>query len=152
MKIRIEIDPAIQEQEIVIRCARLDESVTQIQSLLQDAGSEKKKIVFFKGDTEYYLALDDVLFFETSGNEVWAHTAKEEYQVHYKLYELEELLPRYYMRVSKGAILNTNKVYSIVRNLTAASKIEFFGTHKSVYVSRSYFKALKDRLSLEKGV
>lgn len=53
------------------------------------------------------------------------------------------MLPSYFLRVSKSTILNTREVYSITRNLTAASLVEFSGTHKKVYVSRSYYKALK---------
>lgn len=61
-------------------------------------------------------------------------------------YELEEFLPRYFMRISKSTILNTNKVYSIQRNLTASSVIEFQNTHKQIYVSRYYYKPLKNKL------
>ena len=151
MKIRIEIDPGIEEQEVVIRCGVIDESIMQLQSLLLNTGKEKKKIVFYKDETEFYLPLDEVLFFETADNLVWAHTPQDEYQVKYKLYELEEMLPKCFQRISKSAILNRNKVYSIARNLTAASTVEFYGSHKTVYVSRGYFKELKEKLSLGIG-
>jgi DNA-binding LytR/AlgR family response regulator len=62
------------------------------------------------------------------------------------LYELEELLPGFFMRISKSAILNTNQVYAINRNLAASSVIEFRNTHKQVYVSRNYYKPLKNKL------
>ncbi len=68
------------------------------------------------------------------------------YKVRYKLYELEELLPEYFMRISKSTILNTNKIYSISKNLTASSIIEFQNTHKKAYVSRHYYKQLNLRL------
>ncbi|MBO7600422.1 MAG: LytTR family transcriptional regulator [Lachnospiraceae bacterium] len=90
-----------------------------------------------------------MLFFETSGEQVWAHTADEEFLVKYKLYELENMLPDMFMRVSKSTILNTAKIYSILRNLTAASKIEFYKSKKTVFVSRFYYKELKNKLSLE---
>jgi len=147
MKIRIEIDPALEETEVVIRCESLDDSIMQLQSELLSRDNEKKKIVFYKDETEFYLPLDEILFFETSESGVFAHTREDEYQVRHKLYELEEMLPRYFIRISKSAILNTKKVYSIVRNITAASKIEFFESHKVVYVSRSYYRNLKERLS-----
>ena len=41
-------------------------------------------------DTEYYLSLDEILFFETEAKEVWVHTTDKMYQTRYKLYELEE--------------------------------------------------------------
>ena len=46
-----------------------------------------------KGETEFYLTLDDILFFETVGNAVAVHTADQIYQTKLRLYELEEILP-----------------------------------------------------------
>lgn len=71
---------------------------------------------------------------------------KEIYQTRYKLYELEELLPGQFMRVSKSAILNTSHVYSITKNLSSSSVVQFRNTHKQVYVSRMYYKPLKCKL------
>lgn len=151
MKIRVEIDPEISENELVIRCNQIDESVTAIQNILLNSDSRKKKIVFFKDETEFYLAADEVLFYETSDNMVWAHTKEDEFQVKYKLYELERMMPEYFVRVSKSTILNTKKVYCIQKNLAAASRVEFYDSHKIVYVSRSYYKGLKEKLSLGIG-
>ena len=150
MKIRIEIDQTITEEEVIIRCARLSDRVNNLQTiLLKD--QEEKKFVFYKDDTEFFLPIDEILFFETSDNQVWAHTKSDEYQVKLKLYELENSLPGYFMRVSKSSVLNIKKVYSISKNLTASSKVEFFDSHKVVYVSRNYYKALKEKMSLNTG-
>ena len=42
------------------------------------------------------------------------------------------------------AMKGGRKIYSITKNLAGASLIEFQGTHKTVYCSRNYYKALKD--------
>ena len=146
LKVKIEIDPDIKDCEVTIRCAEVDSSVLGIQKLITEAGSMRGQISFFKDDAEFFFPVNNVLFFETDGGNIWAHTANDEFEVGYKLYELEELLPAYFMRISKSTILNTHKVYSITKNLTGASKIEFSGTHKIVYCSRNYYKALKDGL------
>ena len=98
------------------------------------------------GETSYYVPLKEILFFETEGKSVRAHTAEKMYEADHKLYQLEESLPGYFMRISKSAIVNLNGIYSITRNLTAASAVEFYGTIKKVYVSRSYYKALIERM------
>ena len=98
---------------------------------------------------EYYISLKEVLFFETEENNVFAHTLENVYKVKYKLYELEKLLPGNFMRVSKSSILNIDYIYSITRNITASSIVEFQNTYKKVYVSRNYYKPLKFKL-LEK--
>lgn len=146
MKIRIEVDNEIAEEEVLIRCRQLNSEVMKIQKLLEQAAVKSNQFVFLKGETEYYLPNEDILFFETDGGMVYAHTADDVFQVKYKLYELEELLPRAFLRISKSAIVNTDKIYSIQRNLTASSLIAFQHTHKEIYVSRSYYKVLKNKL------
>lgn len=145
MKVKVEIDEKY-EDEIIIRSSKIDETLTKIQTAIKDIISETRRLEFYKGEKDYYLTLDKILFFETSEGCISAHTADDLYQTKYRLYELEELLPGYFMRVSKSTILNTNHIYSITRNLTAASLVDFNNTHKKVYVSRSYYKALKCRL------
>jgi len=149
MKIRIEADSTIEENEIVIRCTELTEEIKNIEAELEEMLSYKNQIEFCRGDTEYYLPLEEILFFETEENEVCAHTSDSIYTVKYKLYELEEFLPGYFMRVSKSTILNTNRIYSITRSISSSSRVEFQNTHKQVYVSRHYYKPLKNKL-LEK--
>jgi len=146
MKIRIEIEDKLKEAEIIIRSSVLDEEVQKIQRAVADIVSMEQRLVFYKGDTSYYLPLEDVLFFETEESEVHAHTRKEIYRTKYRLYELEEMLPGYFMRVSKSTILNTRKIYSMTKSLPASCTVEFQGTHKQAYVSRYYYKPLKDRL------
>lgn len=146
MKVRIEVDSDLQEECIVIHCRELDERIINIQKAL-DVQSEKNRSVFLKKrDTDYYLPLEEVLFFETENKEIRAHTREDIFESEYKLYELEELLPGSFMRISKSTIVNLNQIYSITRNLTASSRIEFSGCHKQVYVSRHYYKALVERL------
>ena len=146
-KVKIEIDESISECEVTIKCAEVDSTVVGIQKLLTEATSQAGGISFFKGDAEYFFPISKVLFFETDDGVIRAHTANEEFEVKYKLYELEEKLPSYFTRVSKSTILNTHKVYSITKNLTGASKVEFQGTFKIGYCSRSYYKSLKDSLA-----
>lgn len=146
MKLRLELDESIVEEEVVIRCRELDERIRRIQQVLQELSSAKQRFVFYKGSTEYYISLDQILFFETEEKMIFAHTASDMYQVKYRLYELEEFLPGHFMRVSKSTILNTDKVYAIRRNLTASSEVEFQNTHKQVFVSRSYYKLLRHKL------
>lgn len=146
MKIKIELAENLTEDEILIRCSSLTDQILAVQQAVGDVISASRKFAFYKGDTEYYLALDDILFFETEEKRISAHTGNEAYQTRYKLYELEDLLPGFFMRVSKSTILNTNHIYSIHRNLTASSVVAFEGTHKQVYVSRYYYKPLISKL------
>lgn len=146
MKIEIQIDDSLDESEVIIRAKELNSEVAKIQKALSGMAAHKGEIVFEKNETEYYFPVENILFFETDGDKVFAHTVNDLYLVRKKLYELEEILPSFFLRVSKSAILNTKKVYGLTKNLSASSKVEFSGTGKVVYVSRNFYKTLKEKL------
>ncbi len=146
MKISIEFDASRTEEEIIIRCNRLTEEILRLQAAISDLAPGVRKFVCYQDDKEYYIPLDEILFFETESGHIRAHTRHQVYKTRFRLYELEELLPGSFMRVSKSTILNTDHIYSITKDLTASSIVEFQGTHKQVYVSRYYYKPLKFKL------
>ena len=146
MKLKIEVDELLDEPEIVIRCAGVDETVQKLQAMILSLSSPK--ILFYKGNQEFYLPLEKVLFFETEEERVFAHTANDTYLVKHRLYELESILPRYFVRAAKGTIVNISRIYAINRNITSSSQISFAGTHKHVYVSRLYYRTLKEKLTI----
>lgn len=146
MKIRIEIEDSLEEDEIIIRSSGLSTQIQKIQRAVADVVAMGQKLSFYKGDTSYYLPLEQILFFETEGSEIHAHTKTEVYMTKHRLYELEEMLPGFFMRVSKSTILNTRLIYAMTRSISASCVVEFQDTHKQVYVSRYYYKPLKTRL------
>ena len=146
MKVKIEIHENLIEDELIIHCSSLDERIQKLYHAIMDMTKESKHLILFKGNVEYYLPLDSLLFFETSNNCIRAHTVDGIYETTYRLYELEELLPGNFMRVSKSTILNINHICAISKNITSSSEIQFLNTHKQVYVSRHYYKLLKLRL------
>ena len=87
MKVRIEIDDSLNEDEIVIHTK---EYTDELQQLISNFKS-KPSIQFFKQDTEYYLDLDAILFFESDNGTVYAHTANDMFSTTQKLYELENV-------------------------------------------------------------
>ena len=145
MKIRLEIDPET-EEEIVFRCKELTPEIMKLEQLLTKAAGKSGQIVLYNDDTEYYMETDKILFIETEGTQVLAHTENSIFETRKKLYELEDILGASFLRISKSAIVNMNKIYAIRRNLTASSEISFQGTHKQIYVSRTYYKVLKQKL------
>jgi DNA-binding LytR/AlgR family response regulator len=151
VKVRIERAEGLNEPEVLIRCSRVDESVRKIQQFVLEQSGRGPEITFYKQNREYYFPLDDVLFFETEGEHIYAHTADDAYLIRYRLYELERMLPRNFVRAAKSAVVNVRRIYSITRNLASSSLIRFAGSHKQVYVSRYYYKELRQRLK-ERGI
>lgn len=146
MKIRMEIDDSIAEDEVVIRCRELSDDIVSLQRQIQEAVNQKLQLHVSQGEKEYFITLEEVIFMETADQFVAVHTSEQIYSTKQKLYELEELLPGSFMRVSKSTIINTSLIRSIHKNITGASEVEFAGTLKKAYVSRSYIKALMSKL------
>lgn len=149
MKVRIEVVEDEADEEIIIRCVRVDETVQRIQQYAKNRAAGNVQITFYKDNQEYYFPVGQILFFETEGEYVYGHTVKDTYRTKYRLYELEELLPAYFTRASKSAVINSRQVYSITKNLTASSLVTFHGSHKHVYVSRNYYQKLRQMMRKE---
>ena len=147
MRVKIEIEEGLTEEEVIIRCGGLNDSIISLQNYISKQNNGKRCLALTNGETEFYIPMEDIYFFETEGRELRAHTADKIFTCGYKLYELEEMLPGSFMRISKSTIANLDVVYSITRNLTASSIVEFIGSSKKALVSRGYYKMLIERLN-----
>ena len=146
MRFRIEYIPAGDQPEIVLRCHSMDENARRQCQAIEALIQERPAIVYCKGEQEFYLPSSDILFFETDGETVCAHTAKDVFKVNYRLYQLETILPPDFLRISKSTIANTGKILSLTKSLPSSITVQFDGTNKEVHVSRFYFKTLKEKL------
>lgn len=146
MKITVDIDENCIENEVVIKCTEISEEIINLQKILSSYNGKNTKIELYKNNIEFYEAIENIIFFETEDDVVKAHTREDIFTTKSRLYELEQLLPYYFCRISKSAIVNAKEIYSITKNITASSKIEFRDTHKHIFVSRGYFKPLKSKI------
>ncbi|RVU71379.1 MULTISPECIES: LytTR family DNA-binding domain-containing protein [Lactobacillus] len=145
MKVKLEINPDQAETEITISAAKMDDQVLKLYKMLQENKDQPEQIEAFKDHVSYYLDLSEILFFETDSKVVMAHTAKQAYQVKYKLYELEDILGSSFMRVAKSTILNLDQIHAVTRSISNC-QIQFSDSYKTVYVSRHYYRDLRNRL------
>ena len=59
MKIRIEVDDAISDEEVIIRCREISSTIQTLQqTLLQSL--QKVKLVFYKNNVEYFIKKFDI--------------------------------------------------------------------------------------------
>lgn len=147
MKVKIDIVEGLEEEEVIIRCAELNDFCIGLQNYLSKQNNGKRCLLLSDQGTDFFIPMEEIFFFETEGREIRAHTADKIFFCGYKLYELEEMLPGSFMRISKSTIANLDRIYSITRNLTASSMVEFKGSRKKTMVSRSYYKLLLERLN-----
>ncbi|MBR4279380.1 MAG: LytTR family transcriptional regulator [Clostridia bacterium] len=143
-KVKIEIDENY-EPEIVIKCRALTDEVSKLQSMLTNLKSDEIELT--SGDEVYFIAVNEILFFESYGSKTAAHTKTRMYYSDLKLYEISEQMPTYFMRISKSCIVNTKAISSIRREITGVCEAFFSDTPKKVYISRSYYKAFREKIN-----
>ena len=152
MKIKIVIDESYTENEIIIKCHTHSDEIKNIQKMLENAASHSGNLIYYKGDKDYYFDLKNILFFDIEGGICYAHTKSDIYLVKHRLYELEQILPINFVRISKATIVNINHILSVSSSFGSSYSLEFNRSHKQVYVSRRYIKLLKTRLKERKNI
>ena len=93
MKILMEIDESIAEDEVIIRCRELNDEMVSLQRQISEAVNQKMQLHVAKSDKEYFITLEEILFLETADQMIAVHTSDDIYATKQKMYELEELLP-----------------------------------------------------------
>ena len=62
MKIKMEIDENLQEEEIIVRCRALSDDVVAMQRRIAEAVHAGMQLTVTRGDLEYFLPLNEILF------------------------------------------------------------------------------------------
>jgi DNA-binding LytR/AlgR family response regulator len=145
LKIRTEICDDGQE-EIIIRCRARTDQIKNIESMLESLVAADREMILHSSGVEYYVPLREILFFEAYDGKIFAHTKDKILNCEYKLFELEDLLPSSFARISKSTVANIMQISHLRRELVGNGEIGFKGCDKRTYFSRSYYKILKDKI------
>ena len=146
LRIRIEIAEEGSE-EIVIRCHERNERIIEIERALDSVLKGSGELSLYLNGREYYVPRREVLYFESEGDKIYAHTKECRYLTTYKLFELEDLMPSYFVRISKSTIANIKLISSMCREVTGNGEITFKGCDKKAYFSRGYYKRLREKIN-----
>lgn len=145
MKVTIQFIPKHQEEMAVLYLHQDHKQIDEMKAYLERNGIANHVIAVTQKGKTVYLSSEMIYSIEAEKNVRLIHTQEEIYHSQHKLYELEDLLPGSFVRISRSAILNTNKVrlYRPLPNgLMAAELVN--GT--TAYISRKYLKNLLNRI------
>lgn len=124
----------------------MTDEVRNIESVLENLVTAEREMILYSSGTEYYVPIKEILFFDTFDGKVFAHVKDKTFNCEYKLFELEDMLPSSFVRISKSTIANIMLISSLRRELVGNGEITFKGCDKVAYFSRSYYKILKDKI------
>lgn len=134
------------DEEIVIVCHGRSEKIKRLERIIENALGSDAEMILELGDVEYYVKKSDVLFFETYNGRVAAHTREKMFSSGSTLAFLESDLPESFIRVSKSCIVNVAQICAVSSGITGNGEVLFKDSDKKAYVSRGYYKALKERI------
>lgn len=144
MKITFEVPREGQEDEIIVRCASPDERVMKLILALR----EEEKLTGYIDDKIVKLSIKEIYYFEAVDNKVFAYTAKETYEIHKKLYEIEqEYAHTDLLRISKSVIADISKIAYVKPIFNGRFEAKLRNDEK-VIVSRQYVSELKKKLGI----
>lgn len=138
----------IKETKITIECNRVNEEVLSIISMVNKKENNINKIIGFLDGEIYRIEENDVLYIETVDRKTFCYTNDNIYEIPLKLYEIEEKYKDIdYMRISKSAIVNLNKIKSI-RPDFGGKILATMENEEKIYISRQYVPILKEKLGI----
>lgn len=150
MKITI-IEPVPgEEDEIIIKCASLNQQVMDLISELKREDNIKPihKLQVWLDGKLHLIEPSEVFYFEYVDQKVFVYGKTKVYEIKNKLYEIEEMLSRKdFIRVSKACILNLNKINSLAPALGGRFEANLKNGEK-IIISRQYVNNLKEALGL----
>lgn len=148
LQIKIEIDNAKTETEIVIVTARKDKTIMELIDLLQNFDKKMHEIIAYKEEKAYLIDINNILRIYGGNQKVYIQTEDNEYIVKYRLYQLEEFLDiSSFIRISNSEIINIRKISGIDFGVTGKICICFPGGIKT-FVSRRYIPKIKKKLGI----
>lgn len=148
MKIHLIIDEKYDETEVHIYAKDYSEAVEKLMQQLKSTGSPDV-IDGYIGQEIYMLKLSDIYTVFAEGAKVYLQTDEQEFEAKKKLYEIEELFTKDFVRVSKSMLVNVKKISSIQLGLLGATQV-LLENGVSAHISRKYLKELKTALGIGK--
>ena len=145
MKITILEKQPGEEDELILKCDSLDENLTK---LINQFKCGKGKMNFYKDGKIVFVEPEDVLYYESVDDTVFAYTKDCVYETKSKLYQLENDLPaNVFFRANKAVIVNLDKIDSLAPIFGGRFEAVLQNGYK-VVISRNYLNTLKELLGL----
>lgn len=143
MKIKTFIDRE-HDEEIVIYAHERGELVEEIEALVLSRSSE---LIGYRDSTIKPINVADVQCFTVEDNKVYAVLERERWQIKQRLYNLEEILDKSFIKINQSCIANLKKIEKFEVSFGGSFLVIFKNGHKD-YVSRRQLKNVKERIGI----
>ncbi|MBQ6153350.1 MAG: LytTR family transcriptional regulator DNA-binding domain-containing protein [Ruminococcus sp.] len=149
MNVRFEQDKTLGDIDIVIRASEQDE---QVKALVESLSRQKsaKLTVFDRDGCTCMIEEEKIVMVSADGKNVRVTATDGIYKAKQSLQNMEELLSRRFLRVSRFELVNLEMVHKYDFTIGGTLRIEF-DNGMETWASRRYIPLIRERLSSEEG-
>ena len=144
MRVRFEQVDSKEQESALIRAAEKTADILNAIDLLENGSGG---ITVTKDRSTYFCKLTQIYYAESVDKHTYVYTRDDCFESRGRLYELEEKLGTYYVRISKSMIVNLRKIQN-VRAEPGGRMVAVLLNGEQVVISRSYVKEIKRRLGI----
>ena len=145
MRVRFEQVDSREKEQALIRAVEKTADITSAIDLLENGSGG---VAVTKDRNTFFCKLTQIYYIESVDKRTYVYTKGDCYESRDRLYELEEKLGTWFVRISKAMIVNLRKI----RNVSAepgGRMTAVLLNGERVIISRSYVKELKRRLGIQ---
>ncbi|MBQ3530980.1 MAG: LytTR family transcriptional regulator [Oscillospiraceae bacterium] len=143
MKFNLIIDKS-KEEEITATVHDRSSLTERIEALVMQY-SRNDRIPVFSEDEMKLLSFSEIeSVFSEEGKTFVTDSSGNRFRIKMRLYEIEEILPSYFIRINKSALANEKRIERFSANFSGAVDAVFKSGNKE-YVSRRCFAEIKRR-------
>ncbi len=146
MKIKLDINPKYTEMEVHICSSADSETVRKVYRTIKNA-VDTSVMAHFDGEV-IPVGSSDIIRIYAQNQKVFVTTAKGDYRLYERLYELEEMLDNtVFLRISNSEIVNIKRIRRMDTSLTGTVKM-LLDENVETFVSRRYVTKIKKALGI----
>lgn len=143
---RVSINPVNSHEE---ECAIINavEVTEDIRNAVDILSNNCCMIPVIKDGASMMCRTDRIYYIESIDKRTYIYTKDGCYETKYRLYELDDILNRNFLRCAKAMILNIRKINAVKADINGRMTASLLNGEK-VVIARNYVKELKERLGV----
>lgn len=139
MKVDIQTAKDIKEIYIVIYC---NEVTDEIHSLSNELQKRTTNVLVDEYGKTVILKLKDIYLIRVENTETIIYVKEKHYRINKRLYEMEEILGKDFLRISKSSIINLKQIDYLEPSLGGLVKVILLNGMME-FISRKYYRKFK---------
>ena len=145
MRVRFEQVDSREKEQALIRAVEKTADIASAIDLLENGSGG---VAVTKDRNTFFCKLTQIYYIESVDKRTYVYTKGDCYESRDRLYELEEKLGTWFVRISKAMIVNLRKIRNVHAEPGGRMTAVLLNDER-VIISRSYVKELKRRLGIQ---